>query len=134
MTSTETKMNEKCFCRKVVSFDLIWVFFMPFLYNGVYSTELNSSTPLPVFHILSAQTIIKILQKYFKNLKQPFKKKYFWKSEKVKKWKSEKSEKVFESAARFKIQRSSDPKKCYFHFHSPLNSFFTNFDVTNRKH
>ena len=40
----------------VVSLDLNWVFFMPFSYNG--ATKQNSSTPHPVFHILSNQTIV----------------------------------------------------------------------------
>ena len=42
----------------VVSIDLFWPFFMPFLYNGVYFRPAQVSTlSFPPTHILSAQSI-----------------------------------------------------------------------------
>ena len=45
---------------QVVSIDLIWVFFMPFLYNGIYYQPnwVPSPPPHPIFHIMSAQTML----------------------------------------------------------------------------
>ena len=57
----------KLFKRQVVSIDLFSVFFMPFLYNGVYYRWSNRlpPPPPPAFVILSAQTTINDDPSYF---------------------------------------------------------------------